>query len=291
MPIGMDIENAIFQKGSAPRRKRYLLLLINKSEPSRDLKTLEKAIDASAQGMIVLRTDDPDEALKFLLIRNVELIIIDSNFLPDNPTTVEFARELKHRKLCPILFITANELTLVSSYREQMALFEELDDYVLSPVDFVEITKRLRRMSSGDGRAAKRFLINAPVRCHILNDESTLPGTLMDLSIVGFGMRLTSPRLLQRGEQLRIKIPLGFFGIFHPELGESLNIAGKLRRNSLDGAVLGCSIEHMTTLQREVLVQILEKVARRKRAANPTVTNNAPQGSKPNALPATTSRK
>lgn len=267
MPMGSNLEAEILQQGAAPRKKRYMLFLFNKTDNSKDVKTIERGLDAAARGFIVLRTDDPDEALRLLLFKAVELVVVDSNFLPDVELQVEFAKELKQRKVCPILFVTNQEHRLIETYQKLLPVYEELDDYVLCPVDFVELSKRLKRMVSGDARAAKRFNVGAPVSTYLMTTEEMVEGVLVDLSAVGFSIRLNTAVLLRRGEQVRIRLPLWFFNIFHPQLADYMPFSGKVRRTSLDGSLVGCSIEWMTSFQREVLTDILTRAARKKRAA------------------------
>lgn len=269
MAGAFDVANALLNPSSAKKKKRYIIILMkNKSNYSTDLRTVERAIQSSLKNYKILHLDDPDEGLKILLVKNVEIIIIEDGFLPNEEILVNYAYEAKSRKKCPIFFLTNNENKLINAYRKKMFLYEEMDDYFPHPVDFVEVGKRLKRLSLTDSRSSKRFVTDIPVAItRIVNDER-LVGTLTDISLVGFGAKVVSDRSLERLEQLRMELPLHPFGIFHPEYGEILKIAGRIRRTALDGLKIGCSIEFMTPKQLDCLTQILAILARRTRGNN-----------------------
>lgn len=278
--------NALFQTGSNRRKKRYVLLLLSsKGADARDIRTIERAVQVNLPEHTLIRLEDPEEGLKVLLVKNVEHVIIDVSFFNDDALSIEYGLEAKKRKKVPIFFVAKNESTLIGEYRRLMFMYEELDDYVLAPVDFVEIGRKLKRAVTMDARAARRFSVNQPVRIERIDASSKeCVGTLVDVSLVGFGLDVDTEGMFRRGEQVRVWIPLSAFGIFHPQYGEFLKVAGKVRRLSIDGKNVGCSVEHLTPMQNDCLAALLEQVARRIRqqrlasARKPSLAPNSNSG-------------
>lgn len=261
-----DVTAALMQAEKNKQKKRYVLLLFNtKRAQDTDLRTIERAVGMALATHTLIRLEDPDEALKLLIIKNVELIIMDHSFLPDEQIAIDYAIEAKKRKKCPIFFISKSEDKLITAYREQMFLYEELDDYLLAPIDALEMARRLKRIDNTKARSAKRFSADAQVKCMRLDHSTPYSGSLTDLSLVGFALSLNENLVFRRHEQIQISIYLPAFFMFHQHYGDYLKLSGKVRRVSIDGRKIGCSIEYITPMQQECLTQILEKLAKRNR--------------------------
>lgn len=263
-----DVTAALMQAEKNKQKKRYVLLLFHsKRTQDSDIRTIERAVQMALPGHTLIRLEDPDEALKLLIIKNVELIILDHSFLPDEQLSIEYSMEAKKRKKCPIFFISRDEQKLITEYRKNMYLYEELDDYLLAPIDALEMARRLKRIETTKGRSAKRFATDAAVKCYRLDQETPYTGNLTDLSLVGFALSLDENLVFRRNEQIQIHIYLPAFFMFHAHYGDFLRLAGKVRRVSIDGRKIGCSIEHITPMQQECLTAIMEKLAKRNRRA------------------------
>lgn len=261
-----DAEGKSIFDAEPKKKKKYVLYLfkLNQDVEIR-IRTIEKAIQTALVDHILLRLEDPNEGLTTLLVKNVEIIFIDSSLFSDDKLSVEFAVECKKRKKCPVFFTAINEEILIKEYRKNLALYQEFDDYFIEPIDFIEISRKLKRASLNLGRKAKRFSLNIPIQMYRLNNDKIYNVTLNDLSLIGFGITLKTEDMLQSNEQVKIKIPLINFSLFHPHYGEFLPISGKIRRISINGKDLGVSIEYLTPMQIEVLMNLLEKITRRMR--------------------------
>lgn len=267
-----DVTAALMQAEKSKQKKRYVLFLYSsKRANENDLRTLERGVMLALPGHTLIRLEDADEALKLIIIKNVELIVLDDSFLPNQTLLIDYANEAKKRKKCPLLFLTKDEQSLILNYRQKMHLYEELDDYLSVPLDALETARRLKRIENMRGRAAKRFdTQNAPMRCTRLERDRVYKGHLVDLSLVGFGLAIEEDEeLFRRGEQIQIHIPLTAFGLFHPHYGDFLRLSGRVRRVSIDGRKVGCSIEHLTPMQQECLTTILDKLAKRNKRRAP----------------------
>ena len=263
----MDIANQIIQ-GPARRKKkrRYALFLIaREGVGSRDAKALDRAFESASKDVAVIKLHEPEEGLKVMMLKNIDFIVIDNSLFQDDRTNVEFALELKKRRKVPVLFVTKDERKLIAAYKDQLSLFEELDDYVASPVEEADFARRFRRMLAGNGRAAKRFDARAAIQIERLIDGNRCSGTLLDISLVGMGLKVQDSNIV-RGEQLRVIVQLKDFEYFHPQFGDLLKLAVRVRRVSLDGETFGCSVEHVTPQQSECLAVVLERLNRRLRS-------------------------
>ncbi len=262
-----DVAAALLSQPTSKKKRRYVLLLGAKSSVNdQDLRTMEKSCGSALTEHTTLRLEDPDEALRAVVVKNVELIVLDPSFLRSTELSVDFALEVKRRKPCPIVFLTREENKLVELYRQKVNLYAEMDDYLAKPVDPLEAQSRLRRIASIEGRAAKRVSLGTPAEVYCLNSGRTLRATLADLSLVGFGLTLEEQQVIRTGEQVRVSLNLAQCGIFHPFYGDQLRLAGRVRRISLDGTRVGASTEHLTAMQHDCLVRVLEVFLRRQRA-------------------------
>lgn len=259
-----DSEGKSIFDNAPKKKKRYILFIfkLNRNDEIR-IRTIEKAIQNALSEHVLIRVEDPNEALKALLVKNIEIIFIDSSLFDDDKISIEFGAECKKRRKCPIFFIAKNEQILIQEYRKTLSLYEEFDDYFKDPIDFMEITRKLKRASVTLGRKAKRFSLEIPIKIYRLNTDKIYNVILNDLSLVGFGISLSTDEMFKNHEQVKIKIPLSEFNLFHPQYGEFLPIAGKVRRVSINGINLGFSIEYTTPMQIEVLMNLLEKITRR----------------------------
>ncbi len=256
-----DYTNQILSGPRKKVKKKYILFLYSKeSQGSHDVKAIERGFQRGGKNQIIIRLHSPEEGLKVLMLKSIDLIVLDNSIFDDEVTSVEFAAELKKRRKIPILFIAKDEQRLISAYQEHLRLYEELDDYVLSPVDPIDFSHRFKRSSSEGARAAKRFNADAEIEVFRLLDSKTHKSRLRDLSMVGLGILVPNVNI-KRGEQIRAIIDLRYFGLFHPQFGDVFKVAATVRRLSIDGSSIGCSLEHVTPIQSECLTTLLERMS------------------------------
>lgn len=242
-------------------KKRYLLFLYKMDRDNEQkIKSIERTLQSSLKDFVLVRMEDAEEGLKALMVKNIELILIDSSLLKKDEITIEYALHCKKRRRCPILFITPTPTNLIQYYREKMYAYQEFDNYFTEPMDMSEFQKKVVQLTKTSIRAAKRFSLEIPVQVFRLDNNQTYFMTLMDISLVGFGVKYVGAENFNINEQVKIKMPLVDFKIFHEEYGEYINIAGKLRRMSIAGQELGFSIEHATPSQTEMLFEVLSVI-------------------------------
>ncbi|MEN9809977.1 MAG: hypothetical protein RLZZ488_1544 [Pseudomonadota bacterium] len=262
----MDVSRYLQKVAGSAGTKRYVLLLQRTRIMSeQETKLIMKAVEHGLPGYSVIRLDDPNEGLKVLNVKNVEIVIIHHTLVGSDAEMVELAKELKERKKVTVLFMTKNERDLIHAYREKMALYEEMDDYVGSPPDPTELFKKLQKAGTVEARAAKRFVVDVPVNVVRVDSLERQAAMLDDLSLVGCGLTFEQDYGFRKDEQIRVQLPIVNFGIFHPQYGDFLKLSLKVRRLSIRGQSIGCSIEHLTPMQHDCLVNLLEDIARRQR--------------------------
>lgn len=259
------------------------MLLLQKSRlmAEQEVKLIAKATEHALNTHIMIRLDDPNEGLKVLNVKNVEVVVLHHSLMGSNEELVDLAKQLKERKKVTVIFVTNDERKLIDSYREKMALYEEMDDFVASPLDPTELFRKLQKAGTVEARAAKRFSVDASVDVTRVDTLESISAKLIDLSLVGCGLEVGQDVVMRRDEQLRIQIPLYFFGIFHPQYGDYLKLSLRVRRLSIKGDNIGCSIEHLTAMQNDCLVNLLEDIARRQRIFK--MTNKEKKGAQLNA--------
>jgi CheY-like chemotaxis protein len=248
--------------------KRYVLLLQRPRLMSEmESKLILKAVEHGLPGYSVIRLEEPHEGLKVLNVKNVEVVLVHHSVFNTEAEMVDVAIKLKERKKVTVIFVSKSEQDLIASYREKMSLYEEMDDYVSSPPDPTELFRKLQKVASVEGRAAKRFNVDVGVKVTRVDSLEEYDALLDDLSLVGCGLSFKENLGFRRDEQLRIKLPLFQFGLFHPQYGDFLKLALRVRRLSIRGQSIGCSIEHLTSMQHDCLVNLLEDIMHRQRMA------------------------
>ena len=253
-------------------KKKYVLFLFSteRLEPGRQ-KFFETALASAIKDFTVIRIEDLDEALKALLVKNVELVVMDSSFLHSDMLSVEFALECKKKKKVPILFVPLEPSNLIREYRDKLYGYQEFDDYLNVPLDESDLVKKLKKLGYAKSRAAKRYEVNVPIIMYRLNNDRQYSVFLNDLSLVGFGVKIESHDIFKISEQVQIKIPIYRYGIFDRNYGDFLKISGRLRRVSIDAKTLGFSNEFLSSTQSELLMNLIEKLSMQTKSAPPTI--------------------
>lgn len=281
----MDVYRYLQRNRNSAKSKRYVLAL-QKSRlvGENELKLISKAVENALPEHFLIKLDDRDEGFKALSVKEIDVVVLHHTMAGSASELVDLARHLKEvreRRKLKIIFVAHDERELINAYREKMGLYEELDDFVTNPIDAAELYRKIQRAGTIEARAAKRFTVDEKVRLHRLDRDEIVDAELLDLSLVGCGVSVPGEIVFRRGEQLRIQIPLMAFGIFHPHYGDFLKLSLRVRRLSLKGDNLGCSIEHLTALQNECLIQLLEEIARKQRMFR--LTNRDKKGVQVNA--------
>ncbi len=247
--------------GNKQRKKYFLFVYSSHRLENEALRSFERVLASHLSGYILIKTEEPDEALKALLVKNIEIVFIHSSFFNDDSVAVEFAAECKKRKKCPIIFSALNPHVLIKEYKNKLNLYHEMDDYFSEPIDLDEMKKKFEKIGKVKPRAAKRFLTNMKLEVFCLGKNIKTTAELVDISLVGFSINAALENFYSMNEQIQIKIPLKNFKIFHELYGDFFKLSGKVKRISINGENIGCSLEYLTTLQSEVLILILEYIS------------------------------
>jgi hypothetical protein len=255
-PVPFNLEN--YKR----KVKKKVILLMHGENLSPEAITLKKEILPIFKSFNVVTTSYSLNEIKSVVMdEKIYLIIFDHNyFFNKEEESFKDAQTAKEIFTCPFLFLTRNPIELVSQYEKYLFAYEEVDDYLHCPLDIIETQKKIQFILRGENRQAKRFKWETPVKISLLNEDIKFTTELVDLSIVGFSFQVDPQISLKEKDQLEIRIPLAGFGLFHPMIGEVLRLSGRVKRFSIAGKNVGCSIEHETTLQKTIILEILQKL-------------------------------
>ena len=99
--LAFDAAQALLSTPSSRRKKRYILYLVHpKFVSDSDIRVVTRAVGSACPEHTLIRLEDPDEAIKVLLLKNIELIVIDHSFFQDDVLAIEYGVEIKKRKKC-----------------------------------------------------------------------------------------------------------------------------------------------------------------------------------------------
>ncbi len=255
-PIPFNLEN--YKR----KVKKKVILLMHGENISPDALALKKEILPEFKAFNLVSTSySLSEVKSFVIEEKIYLIIFDHNyFMGKEEETFKEAEKVKTVFNCPFLFLTKNPTLLVKYYEKYLFAYEEVDDYVSCPIDKIETNKKIQFILKGENRQAKRFKWETPIKVCLLNEDVKFTTELVDLSVVGFSFQIHPEFPINLKDQLEVKIPLSGFGIFHPELGEVLRLSGRVKRFSIAGKNVGCSIEHGTSTQKHLILDILQNL-------------------------------
>ncbi len=267
-PISENNFSKVFED-KLKSKNRTLLFLSNmrrSREAAERSRIFEGVIQAHLDAFQVLKLEDPEEALKALSNKNVDILVIDSSLFRDEKVAVEFAIQCKAKRRCPILFVVRDVKNIIAAYREKLFVYQEMDNYILENLDKVELKKKLIKLSLPFQRSAKRYTLSSKLNVFRLLDQKNYLCSISNISFSGFAATTVGKFDFDLKEQMRAKIPLMDFNIFHKKYGDFLPLTCQVRRLSIMGDEIGFSWEHMTPSKTEVLFHILNNLDQQERA-------------------------
>ena len=262
------MRDLFFQKRRHP--KKYVVFLYSFSKtPPELVRFLSRIAQDNVDHCAFLRFEDPDEGLKALYLKGVSLVIIHPSFLEEERISMEYALECKRRSNAPLLFLTRRPQELIQAYQKIMYPYEGCDDYLTEPLDAWEVAQKIQYLTQKKSVDAKQFLVQAPAHVFRINYDLTRSVKLFDISMVGMSMEWTHHEdpPLKPEEQLQIKVFLPYFDIYHPRQGEFARFSVKVKKVSLEGNKIGLSLEHLTSDQIQILMQIIQNAAQQETQA------------------------
>lgn len=245
---------------AAPRKKRksYVLFALSAQTQQNIAPSLENFLRTSFKNVALSMPKTPDEFVKNFS-RQLVLIIFDDEFT-GLEKGLSLLSDLKHRKNVgpvPVLFLTRDPSALIAAYNRELAIFQEVDDYVNYPkADLPQIYSKVRHaLTNQNRRRSRRYQVSLPLTYYLLQDDKMHPGELLDLSVHGALLRANDKRIFRPGDQLKLHLPVAQF--LPLNAGDYLKISAKVRRVYIAGDLAGISFEYVSDQQQLTLTKFL----------------------------------
>ena len=212
---------------------------------------------------LVLAQPKNVEEFKKQFVRDINLIVIDDEFVANQVNTLEAVRALKEKKIDhvpPTLFLTRQPESLVKQYNVTMSQFHEADDYIqVNEVPLAQVFNRIKTtVEGGTKRRSRRYRTDFLAQITILGQPKPMDVTVVDISIHGIQVRSNVPIVFRTNEQMIVSLNMG--GIVLSVDGEFLKVSGRVRRVMIGGNVAGISFEYLSIRQLRLLTEFLGKL-------------------------------
>jgi hypothetical protein len=245
-------------------KKTYIFMCLGADFSAKLRSTIEGFLKAKFPEMPIIQLRQSADISKQAL-RNIGLIILDEGFGDFNESIREL-ESLKSKKVkdnVPTLFLTRDSRRVIDVYKQNMKVFQEVDDYIRYENLPVEVLyeKLTRAVRDKNRRKTKRFTLKLKVRFRVLNVPEVFQGVLKDISLHGGLLVADTFDQFHIGDQIHISLPIGRYNNY--ETGEFVSLSAKVRRIMIDGQNVGISFEHVSDKQlaylREYLLQEVGK--------------------------------
>ncbi|MDD9950935.1 MAG: PilZ domain-containing protein [Zetaproteobacteria bacterium] len=265
--IQMDEEKKAAQlveylQGPRRKRKNYVIVATGQNFD----------VDLSHQMAVFLRKNytnlslalpRSDKELVRLFSRQIMLLIIDDQFMPYPElckTLLEMKTKQKTQNMsAPILFLTDRSRELIAHYSDVLSPYQEADDYIkYRGMNFAQISARIQVVLSTNTstRRAKRFKLKVPVSAYYLPHNKYVQGEIVDMSVFGAKLTITSEKLILRHrDQLKVHLPVT--GHLPVESGDFVRFSAIVRRVLMGGRQAAISWEHLSMEQNLKLTKIV----------------------------------
>jgi hypothetical protein len=248
----------------APRKKRRSFVVIA-SNGQTDPETIQALVKFVKVAYPKFSVATPKSAEEFVrqFSRNINLVVIEDTFigLSDTLELIKTMKQKKNESPIPTLFLTKDPDTLVKAYSETLALWNEIDEYVvpaLTPRPYLYakvktgIDERFRRRS-------RRYKMNFPiVYTNINHGERRFKGQVVDLSVHGAQITSSEGELFTPKDQLVVHLPYSQF--VKDGATDVIRMSAKVRRIFISGDRAGISWEYLSDGKLELVSRMLTKL-------------------------------
>lgn len=251
-----------YLQGPRRKRKNYVIFATN---PAFDVDLASKIAGFVRKNFSNLSLAQPrsSKELVRLYSRQIMLLIVDDQFMPYEDlcgTLLQMKSKQKTQNMAaPILFMTDKSRSLIACYSKYLSAFQETDDYIkYRGMNFAQITARINTAlnSSGDVRRAKRFKYTVPVLAFYLPGNKNVQAEIMDISIYGAKISITSEQLILRHrDQFKIHLPIS--GHLPITEGDFIRFPAVVRRVLMGGMQAAISWEHLSAEQNLKLTKLV----------------------------------
>ena len=257
-------QQALVDYLQAPRKKRKSFVIFAPG-PSADTETYQAMIRYVKATYPKFAVATPQNAEEFMrqFSRNIVLAVIDDQFvgLDETLDLVKMLKTMKSDAPVPVLFMTREPDKLIAGYRDKLALWHEVDEYIVPaastrPYLFAKIKHgvddRYRRKS-------RRYKAQFPVVYTILDSgEKKFKGTIIDMSVHGALLKTEDQHTFTLRDQIIVHMP---YGLFVPETeSDILRVSAKVRRIFIAGDRAGISWAHLSDSKLEQLSRMMTSI-------------------------------
>lgn len=257
-------QQALVDYLQSPRKKRknFVVIATGPSVDNETVQAMVRFVKTAYPKCSIATPQSPDEFVR-QFTRNIVLAIIDDNFV-GLENTLELVKAMKKKKSdapVPVLFMTREPDKLISGYRDKLALWQEVDEYVVPAA--VSRAYLFAKIKSGIDdryrRKSRRYKVQFPVMYTILDSgDKKFRGTIVDMSVHGALLKTEDEHTFTVRDQLTVHMP---YGMFVPETeSDIMRISAKVRRIFIAGDRAGVSWEHMSDIKVEQLSRMLTSI-------------------------------
>lgn len=254
-------QQALVDYLQAPRKKRKNFVIFAPG-PSADNETYQamiRYVKATYPKFSVATPQTPEEFVR-QFSRNIVLAVVDDQFV-GLEQTLDLVKMMKQKKSdgpVPVLFLTREPDKLITGYRDKLALWHEVDEYIVPAASTRQYLFAKIKSGVDDRyrRKSRRYKAQFPVVYTILDSgEKKYKGTIVDLSVHGGLLKTEDEHTFTLRDQIIVHMP---YGLFVPETeSDIIRVSAKVRRIFIAGDRAGVSWEHMSDSKLEQLSRML----------------------------------
>lgn len=257
-------QQALVDYLQAPRKKRknFVIFAAGESADPETYQAMIRFIKATYPKYAVATPQNPEEFVR-QFSRNIVLAVVDDNFvgLEETLDLVKLMKQRKTEAAVPVLFMTKDPDKLIAGYRDKLALWHEVDEYIVpSSVKRQYLFAKLKNgIDDRYRRKSRRYKAQFPVNYTILDSgDRKYRGTIIDLSVHGALLKTEDEHTFTLRDQILVHMP---YGMFVPETeSDILRVSAKVRRIFIAGDRAGVSWEHLSDHKLELLSRMMTSI-------------------------------
>jgi hypothetical protein len=247
----------------SPRKKRKNFIVIA-TGPAVDSETKQAMVRFAKQQYPKFAVSTPQTKEEFVrqFTRNIVLAIVSDDFTgTETLPLVKRMKQEKHESAVPVLFLTNSPDSLIKSYSELLAPWQEVDEYVitnLTPRQYL-FAKIKSGVDERYRRRSRRYKVSFPAAFTVLNQgDRKFSGTILDLSIHGALLRVNDDYTFNKNDQIMIHIPLGKF--VKSTGTDILRVGGRIKRIFIAGDTAGIAWDNLSEYKIASLTSLLTSI-------------------------------
>lgn len=253
-----------YLQGPRKKRKNYVLFALG-DRFDKDLTTAMESFIKKEYPQLAISSPRTMDELARQFSRNISLLVINDEF-SDKTAVMNLIRTLKEKRrseTIPVLFLTRDADDLVKVYHKELLLYHESDEYIVYLGNSRQqvMTRIKAGIDNQNHRRSRRYHVNIPVSIFHLNQDATIDGKIVDLSMHGALVNADKDVIFRPGDQIKMSIPIKEY--IQYKYGDFIKISAKVRRVFISGNKVAVSFEHVTDSQAHLIGQLLLVIVNR----------------------------